>query len=226
MNKKNIIIIVLVIILAALSVAIGVVSIDKDQSMDTKSDQYKQFNTIDISKCSHQTCNETFTFNNNKISIVVDESLNYQIRYNKKVIQASSEYPYLGDKIYTFDNKLVYLVYSDPENFYDVVYDPDDLNFQKFTLLKEDPDWIYKSVEVNDNKITIKTDRFLNDTDFVDAAAHNMLPITTCENFQKYADYDAYKAFEITYKDGKFSKAVNTETLPLKEYKEYRNLCN
>ncbi len=53
-----------------------------------------------------------------------------------------------------------------------------------------------------------------------------MVPMTNCENYKKYAKYDAAKEFEITYSDGKFGTAVNTKTTKLKDYKEYNNLCN
>ena len=47
--------------------------------------------------------------------------------------------------------------------------------------------------------------------------------------FEYYINFSIFfraKEFEITYSDGKFGTAVNTKTTKLKDYKEYKNLCN
>ena len=229
MDKRNIIIIVLIVISVCLCIGIGIVSGDKKPETTpepVKDENYKVFNEIDVSRCSHTKCNEEYSFNNNKLKIVSTGELDYQILYNNKVILSNQEMPYLGKTIYTYDDKIVYYLYDNENSFRIGVYDPKDKDYQSFTLDKDDPNWILKNVKFSENKIVFDTSRFFKGDDFVDVETHAMVPMTNCENYKKYAEYDAAKEFEVTYSDGKFGTAVNTKTTKLKDYKEYKSLCN
>ena len=227
MNKKNIIIIVLIILLACVCFAIGVVLLDDgDTSSKVKFDgEYKQFNTIDVSECSHKKCNKDYKFNGNTFSVITDENLNYQIRYNKKLVSSFSEMPFLGDTIYTFDDLVLYTSYYSDYSMLVNVYNPktkENMNFQ----LSDEGQWYTNEIEVEDNKIIFHVSRFDDPLYFIDVK--NQIPIVmdNCENYRSYADEEAAKTFEITYKDGSFGKAKEIETKTLKEYKEYHALCN
>ena len=228
MDRKNIIIIILMGILASLCMAIGSVSIEKTEKEEVpekKDENYKVFNEIDVSKCSHTTCDEEYTFNNSKIRIVVSDTKEYQILYNKRVILTSQEYPYLGKKMYTYDDKIIYFVYNNDDNFDIYIHDPNNKDFQMFDLDPNDSNWLINDVKFEENKITFETSRFRRGDEFVDVNTHSLINMNSCENYTPYADYDAAKTFEIKYENGSFSESVNTKTLKLKEYKNYSKLC-
>lgn len=230
MDKKNLIIIILAIAILGVCIGIGIVSVDKKTDTTPKSDptdpEYKAFNEIDISDCSHKQCNKTYTFNNDTIKIASSEDLSYQVLYNKKVIVANQETPYLGDKIYTYDNKLIYLLYFDEEHFTVNVYDPDDDDFKMFTLDPNDQNWHVYAVSFTANKITFETSRFTTGNRLADVKAHVAVPIDNCEAYTRYKDYEAAKTFVINYTEGKFNPAINSQTILLKDFKDYHSLCD
>lgn len=231
MDKKNIIIIILAIAILGVCIGIGVVSVDKKTDAtpvepDTTDPNYKVFNEIDTSECSHKQCDKTYTFNNNSLRIVTTEELKYQVLYNKKVIISNQELPFFGDKVYTYDKKLVYFLNNEDGTFTVNVYDPDNTDFQMFTLDEKDFNWNIESVSFNQNKITFITSRFISENRFVDESGSFATPINSCENFTKYKDKEASKTFVISYIDGQFSPAVVSQTILLKDYKDYYTLCN
>lgn len=226
MDKKNIIIMVLLFLLAIVCFGIGLLSSDKSSPSKTKYDgEVKSFQTFDISDCSHAACKKEISFNGNTILITEDENFNYQIRYNKKVIASFSDLPYLGKNIYTFDDKILYLTYYSDYSALDNLYDPATGEVTSFDL-SDDLQWYINDVEVDNGTIRIHTSRFDEPTNFIDVEAQIPVEMDNCDNYQKYAEKEVAKTYEIVYQNGSFSKAKEIETVLLKNYKDYSSLCN
>ena len=156
---------------------------------------------------------------------ITDENLNYQVRYNKKLVASFNEMPSLGETIYTFDDLILYTSkYSDYSMVVNV-YNPKNKKTDTIKVTDEFQ-WYTNELKVEDNKITIYISRFDDPLYFIDV--ENQIPVVmdNCENYKNYAEKEAAKVFEITYKDGSFSKAKEVRTELLKDYKDYHTLCN
>ena len=222
MNKKRIELILIVLLVILIIANIYVFTLDNDKTESTDNKEYIQFNKIDVSKCSHKTCNEKFKYNDNTISIVSDEKLNYIFSVNNKFVFSFQEYPYIDSTIYTFDD-IVLLILKD-ENFLDYyIYNPKEKKNINLDLI-DDNSWKIKSISVDKNKITIEMSRFDDDVQLIDAGKHLISNINTCEEYKKHEQEEVYKKYEILYENGNFKNSKEDKVL-LKDYKSYKSLC-
>ena len=148
----------------------------------------------------------------------------YEINYNDFVIFASADKPYIGDKIFTFEDSLLFTVKDDEGNLKLMMYTPGSFTSEKI-IVGDDDYWYIKSVDSKDNKLIIKVSRFVRGDEFIEIENEAPVEINECHFYEQFRDREAERKYEIEYSNGKFNEVKLVSTSKLSKLKKYSALC-
>ena len=219
-NKtKDLIIKIEALLIVLCSIVLVILIINRNKTEEVTS----RFNSFDVSSCKKSTCNLEFKFNGNIINAIKESNGGEKVLYNNLVIFSSADYPALEDKIYTFDDSLLFVVKQ-----YDGIkrllkYH---LGNNEVSEIKFEEDWYLDNIKVNEGNIKIDLTRFKEEDVLYDKINNEEVKIDNCEVYEEFKDRDAFQLFEMNYEDNKFSEPKFIEKKILENYKTYSSLCN
>ena len=138
-------------------------------------------------------------------------------------IFSSVDIPYIGDSLYTFDDTILFAV----------TYEDNIVKMYKYSLGNSEPTeielpeekWFIKKINVENEKVTVYTSRFMEDKGFLDYDNDVFVNIAKCFDFREFEDRVAEQTFEFRYVDKKFTAVKSIGFKKLGELEEYSKLC-
>ena len=217
-NYKDIII----VILGILFVILVVLTIIKFKKSDLE-EIASNYNTYDISDCAKGKCSKEFKLGDNVLNIDKNSDESYEIKYNDYVIFSAIDVPYIGNNIYTFNDSLLFTTHDENDNLTLYRYDIGNAEATKIELPEDY--WFIKKIDVNNEKVTISTTRFIKGDSFLDEANEAYVDITSCFDFREFEERRAEQIFEFTYLENEISPIKGIAVKNLSELSKYSNLC-